>query len=319
MIAAALAFLAGCGSDSTPITNSSDTPPPETWHEHHRSWHKNSTTTTTLPPVSTTTTTTIPNQDHAGIGCYGDGRSGERFQAIYARSSDVVSQYDARKPTMVNLAVGADAIFNNSARKHGDYRHTRWVTNATANGCELNILNVTMSPEADDSFGATANWLFNNGYRNNLDRKLVVWVESGAVCGVGSFYVDYSKDRLVNWNEGERAGVLSNVARIDTNGGCFGARTTAHEMMHTLGTVDPASPNGTTNGHCTDDNDTMCYKDGADVVMQDPKPCLDAAAENIFDCNDNDYFYTDVPPVGSYLSTHWNAADSAWLDRNPLY
>ena len=68
---------------------------------------------------------------------------------------------------------------------------------------------------------------------------------------------------------------------------CYGDVTALHEVLHTLGAVQPGSPNYDNNGHCSDDFDVMCYSAGgfgAGIVCDDPD------LEPLLDCNDDDYF-----------------------------
>jgi hypothetical protein len=120
-----------------------------------------------------------------------------------------------------------------------------------------------------------------------------------------------------------------------------GAHAEAHELMHTLGAVQAGSPNSTwaptatyAGGHCIDEFDIMCYDDDGNpqgstqdgVVNHPSNPDAFVAKllradcwvgdENLFDCNDDDYFSTS-PPSGSWLANNWNTADSSFLDRRP--
>jgi hypothetical protein len=55
----------------------------------------------------------------------------------------------------------------------------------------------------------------------------------------------------------------------------------------------------------------MCYADGGALGTM-LNVC--ASSEHLLDCRNDDYFST-LPPAGSYLGTHWNPADSAFLDN----
>ena len=93
-----------------------------------------------------------------------------------------------------------------------------------------------------------------------------------------------------------------------------------HEVSHTLGAVQMSSPNSSGAGHCNDQYDLMCYEDdGPGSLFVDPN-CDGAAAPadpyseefQAWDCNKDDFF-NPAPAGGSYLATHWNLAQSAFL------
>jgi hypothetical protein len=153
--------------------------------------------------------------------------------------------------------------------------------------------------------------LHNLGY-NRSDRKYLVWADANVYCGIAEVYSDDRADATpgVNYSNGN-AGVPGEVARVDN--GCWSQTylTEAHELMHTLGGVQLTAPNATGGYHCTDESDRLCYADGSTTAGQIRQVCP-AAHEALYDCNHDDYFST-APPAGSYLSSHWNSANSSFL------
>lgn len=85
-----------------------------------------------------------------------------------------------------------------------------------------------------------------------------------------------------------------------------------HEVTHTLGGVQKSAPNSSAAWHCTDDLDVMCYEDGG-TAHPEATACGRATMfGGAYDCNQDDYF-DPSPAPGSYLATHWNVYDSAFL------
>jgi hypothetical protein len=89
-----------------------------------------------------------------------------------------------------------------------------------------------------------------------------------------------------------------------------------HEVLHTLGAVQPSAPHFSGGAHCYELYDVMCYtpKDGTtDVFLRDCE--IIGAAPNPgkpLDCGSDDYF-NPSPAPGSYLAGHWNVYDSGFL------
>jgi hypothetical protein len=56
----------------------------------------------------------------------------------------------------------------------------------------------------------------------------------------------------------------------------------------------------------------MCYSDGPGITTS--LTCSNLQGELLLDCNNDDYFHPDPPP-GSWLYSHWNIADSSFVER----
>ena len=247
----------------------------------------------------------------AGAGyerCFGDGRDGVRFQAIYARPAGLATdQFATIVPFIRKWAAEADAVFMGSATPSGGIRHIRWVHDAV---CQPIVEHVVLSDAGDDTLGNTIAELHAMGY-NDPNRKYVVWMDANEMCGEASYYED-DRPGVENFNNGNVLAPAT-VARIDN--GCWGLAGQgesfeAHEMMHSLGSVMPTSPHATLLGHCTDDADRMCYKDGPLTIRVNV--VCESTQEAFFDCRKDDYFNAAAVPVG-YLADHWNTARSAFL------
>ncbi len=241
--------------------------------------------------------------------CFDDGRSGPRFQAIYARPSDRVDNYNAMVPKIQKWAAEADAVFMGSASPAGAIRHIRWQHDAN---CQPTVDHVILSPSSDDSLEHTIAELSLIGY-NDTNRKYVLWMDAGTdedLCGISSYYED-DRPGAENFNNGHPA-APSTVSRIDPSCWGLGSRggsIEAHEIMHALGAVMPTAPHSTVLGHCIDDADRMCYRDALTIALQ---TVCGSAEEAYFDCRKDDYFSASSAPAG-YLAGHWNTARSAFL------
>lgn len=105
---------------------------------------------------------------------------------------------------------------------------------------------------------------------------------------------------------------------------------TLHEMLHTLGAVQPAAPFATNGNHCIDGNDTMCYEDNTGPGRYADSTCGDGqynpngwqySSQEGFpiDCNYNTYFRTSTG--SSYLDNSWNAGgrENGFLAYSPSW
>ncbi|MDX6324843.1 MAG: hypothetical protein QOK15_1197, partial [Nocardioidaceae bacterium] len=243
------------------------------------------------------------------VTCDGDGSSGYRVQAMYVVEAGKPNRYADLQSAMKLWAAGADDVVNRSAALTGGVRHLRYVTDTGADGtCTAKVLNVTVPAGSMTSFNATINAVQALGYTDPT-RKYLMWTDATVLCGIATMYTT-DTDGQSNPNNGYYA----QYARVDS--GCWGLgngagehSVEAHELTHTLGGVQSSAPHGTRAGHCWDESDTMCYADGGGFAMKQVCP---PEREYLLDCNTDDYFST-FPDPGSYLDTHWNAADSRFL------
>jgi hypothetical protein len=127
------------------------------------------------------------------------------------------------------------------------------------------------------------------------------------VAGIAQMYYDPSKSAA---NLNNRDGLWAFVWGDGSATFSSSHRTTLlHEITHTLGGVQPTAPNGTTNGHCSDLKDVMCYDDGG---LKPGQTLVQSCTTVQYDCDGEDYFNA-TPAAGSYLAANWNVYDSAFL------
>ncbi|MGW1768729.1 RICIN domain-containing protein [Streptomyces sp. NPDC002073] len=234
------------------------------------------------------------------VPCDGDGSTGNRVQVVYVHppGKDRYSEYLA---SFRKWAADADVIYSVSAEETGGVRHIRYVTAAD---CTPTVLNIELSDSALAEFSATNRALAAKGL-DRRDRKYMIFSDAQVYCGIGTF-------------SGDERAAQSNLSNFGpsygrTDSGCWGGHTAAHELGHNLGAVNNSAPNTSRGAHCTDEWDVMCYSDSP-YYPQMRNVCTNRAAENVLDCNHDDYFHTNPRP-GSYLATHWNIADNQFLMR----
>jgi hypothetical protein len=127
------------------------------------------------------------------------------------------------------------------------------------------------------------------------------------VSGIAEMYVDERKSVSNNNN---RDGLWAMVWGDGSATFSTSHRTTLlHEITHTLGGVQRNAPHGTTNGHCSDTLDVMCYDDGG---MKPGQTLTQVCSTVQYDCSSDDYF-NPAPAAGTYLATNWNVYDSSFL------
>lgn len=260
-----------------------------------------------LPPSAGTAAET------GGVACYGNGSDGYRVQLLYARSSTGADRFSTYAASFQSWAARLNQVVMDSAAQTGGTRRVRFVTDSS---CNPVVGRVTLPSFAMSSFSNMVTEMHRLGY-SRTDRKYLIWADSNVYCGISELYVDDSPDPTPgrNYNNGNFL-IQGSVGRVDN--GCWGLpnMVEAHELLHLLGGVQKSAPNATPGFHCLDESDRLCYQDGSTSART--RNVCPSANEALYDCNHDDYFST-APAPGSYLATHWNTANSAFLSaQTPL-
>jgi len=238
--------------------------------------------------------------------CVGDGTTGKRIEVLYlydtARGSRLTQFRDAFQLWLAE----ADQLFAKSAEMTGARLQLRFVTDQL---CMAEIRPVPVSAADLRTFGASMAAVQAQGY-DRTDRDYLLIADATVYCGIASLRNDSSPEPT---NQNNNGGAF---ARVDS--GCWSPDVIAHEIMHNLGAVQLDAPNSTGAWHCTDENDLMCYSDQGQNTPPMRRVCVTGVwvDQEWFDCNHDDYL-NSAPPVGSYLDTHWNVAESSFLTETP--
>ncbi|HET6550372.1 MAG TPA: hypothetical protein VFG79_18050, partial [Solirubrobacter sp.] len=183
-----------------------------------------------------------------------------------------------------------------------------------------------------DNFGAIASAVQRALGGTSVPRNALVLADglSGSTqeYGLGESIMGSSGERPGASNVHNRGGLTAILFSRDGAAAPGGARWGwwpegfLHEATHNLGAVQWGAPHSTQPrgqslpqyGHCWQGADVMCYVEdgGAAHGMQNDCGPLPGAIPQNYDCGRDDYF-NPSPPAGSYLATHWNTYDSAFL------
>lgn len=246
--------------------------------------------------------------------CRDGGVSGRRVEVLYGVPKDRPNRYGNVLLSMQSVLAEVDADLD--ASDADTEQHYRFLCE---NGVDVTIRNVTLLPVGTD---ASFTW---NDYVRSLqeqvalglgptnfvrdDRVYLTFVDQITTVypygGQGSIYTDDSPDPATNANN--TFAKYSMTAYYD-------AHVVGHELGHNIGAVQNTAPHASGGFHCHDGNDLMCYADGGSYFANGgvmTQPCTGSG--NLMDCGQDDYYHPGTPPAGSYLSTHWNTADSGYL------
>ena len=244
--------------------------------------------------------------------CAPSGTYGGRV--IYARPSSAQDRYADQRDDIIRAVKEANGVLRIEAAEMG--RSISFRIRCDASG-EIAVANEPLPlSDTPQSFAAITQALKNRGY-TAIDTKYWVFWDGDTSCsgcaGQGTLYYD---DRLIleNYNNGAPGTVPMFAIAYTTT--YFDHDVILHEAAHNLGAVQKTAPHTSGGGHCNDDKDIMCYRDGGPSSGgYSAGVCSD---REWFDCNHDDYFHVN-PPVGNYLATHWNLGSglNRFIDFSP--
>jgi hypothetical protein len=243
------------------------------------------------------------------VPCIGDGKSGNRVQAVYAHLQGKPDHFSTVAPLIRTWAAQASEAYNASAAETQGSVQIRFVTN----NCVLSVLDKQVPSNAGGNFGAEVNALQNAGL-NSVHRKYLIWTDATSYCGLGQTFADSSAAQTNQNNKGPQYASVEKSCwgQLGNPGATGPSSVEAHELTHALGAVQANAPRHTSAGHCTDEWEAMCYVDIGSTHLRFTCPIQHSA---FLDCGHNDYFSTKAA-AGSYLATHWNTAKNSFLVTN---
>jgi len=253
--------------------------------------------------------------------CRGNGVNGPRIQLVYITVQGQPNRTSAMVSRITNEFVPRmEATYRQTSKFQGREIGMR----LHMPNCKLSVATLEIDEDngaPDDAgvmLGRVADLIKKKGLVTT-DRKFLVWLDARSknACGVAGTTVPLAPhvtDNAVTGNA-QNVGFQATSLPLETaltfrdcwGRGGTGAITELHELTHSLGAVGKAAPNSNGFGHCVDDLDIMCYGERGVNTKQ---RC--AARVELLDCGADDYFNMR-PNAGSYLSTHWNTANSRFL------
>ena len=231
------------------------------------------------------------------------------MQLIYVRLAGSADRSATLFPNFVTWTATTNAVFRDSAAQTGGVRNIRFVTDAS---CNLVIAKAEVSAAAMGNFSTYVSELKAKGF-NRSDRKYLTWADANTYCGIGEIYIDDKPATTPglstsNYNNGH-PGVSGAFARTDN--GCWG-----HVELGRGPRADPRPGRGAAHRPQRHRRLPLPRRVRPHVLRRRRRrhhgPALPGANERLLDCNHDDYFSTS-PVAGSYLATHWNVANSAFL------
>ncbi len=241
--------------------------------------------------VDSSATTTLAARSHH---CASDSY---RIQLVYLIPAGAPDASATMVPLIRQHFIQSNAMVSNRAAEYGGDLSLRVACDASGQPA----VRVLRSSHNNSDIGAIDQEIARQGQRSTGQDNVVYWGDGG--CGGG-----------VAYGSGDtRPGVenaVNNAPGIAVVYGRCPFTYMLHEQGHSMGAVLPNTPNSSGAGHCNDDADVMCYKDGgphSGNYRSNVCPSPNGNLDYYWDCNVNDYFHPN-PPAGSFLARNWNLA-----------
>lgn len=220
----------------------------------------------------------------ADVGCVGDG---EFTVQVYLGFSGAPAE--GALESVVEVAGLTSELFRSQS---GDAVAPRW---ATTVDCELSVVPVEVPASSWEAVWAALRPLRDADPRVNV-RHLVFFDGAGPMCGFGEVPV------VGDPTTGDLMGVMYRPCG-------WTPRVAAHELLHTLGAVNPGAPSADGGWHCLSSF-------GADVMCR-ALTSFECGMEKL-DCQGDSYF-NRAPAPGGWLDSNplWNTAFSPFLASSP--
>lgn len=255
-----------------------------------------------------------------------------QFKVVYAFAADRPNRFAGwRDAIQANVAIVQRFL---SAQDGG----TKAIRFDMGTSCGAQYVDIQIVPlpgtrgQYADNFGAISNAVQRALGASSTPRNAIVIADGLAggtqEYGLGETIMGASGEKQGATNVHNRGGLTSILFSRDGAAAPTGSRWGwwpegfLHEMTHNLGAVQWGAPHSTqprggsapNYGHCWQGADVMCYVEDAGAAhgMQIDCAGLPGAIPQNFDCGRDDYF-NPAPTPGSYLATHWNTYESAFL------
>ncbi|MEA2472140.1 MAG: hypothetical protein QOE06_55 [Thermoleophilaceae bacterium] len=244
---------------------------------------------------------------------------GARVKVVYAHAQDEPDRFDAYRD-LIQADIGT--LANWVASSAGGTRTIRFDTGTSCGADYVDIASIQL-PRTRAAYVGSASRasLLISDVRNAMagmtgTRNYLVYADDlyadDNVLGTGQMPIDDTH----GGRNASNSGGASAMVWGDGGADFVPERLTTilHEVSHTLGAVQDSAPHSTQAGHCYEDYDVMCYDDGGPYFNSGSvvNRCAPSSPVLPYECGGDDYF-NPSPAAGSYLATHWNLYDSAFM------